>query len=388
MLSPKGVGCAAPFAVVVSVWARILNSPVSAVTPQSVSVRSPTLSPAFVQRVDGRFNPQRPRPAAAWPPLLVRPRLHALLDGAREGLVWLGGPAGAGKTSLMRTWTDARRVGGTPCLWMQLDATDAEPVVFFRHLRLALLSALDTPKARNALRLPAWREAADGQRLAAFAQRYFRAWTAALPRPVILVFDACEAVGPEASLPLLLDHLLQALPPGTLLLAAGTDPLPLTLHRWAASGRCLSLGWEDLRADDAEVRELALAWGQPQPAEAQRQQVGGWMAAWTEVLSAASRGEPAPSPERVFEACAGAAYTLLDPLTRRVLGAASQQPSASAEEAAALSGVANAGDVLASLWRLRWFVERQLSFDGQVRYAPHPLLRAFAAAGRMPERAG
>ncbi|TAK75162.1 MAG: hypothetical protein EPO12_19210 [Aquabacterium sp.] len=385
MLSPKGVGCAAPFAVVVSTGARILNSPVSAVTPQSVSVRMQTLPPAFAPWAEGWFNPPRPQAAAAQPPpLLVRRRLHSLLDGAREGLVWVSGPSGAGKTSLMRTWTDARRAAGTPCLWIQLDATDAEPAVFFRHLRLALLSTLATPQARNALRLPAWREAADAARLSAFAQRYFRAWTAALPKPLILVFDACEAAGADAALPLLLDQLLQALPAGALMLAAGTDPLPLTLHRWAASGRCLTLGWEDLRADDDEARELALAWGQPQPEAAQCALAGGWMAAWAVLLSAARCGEAAPAADRIFEACAGAAYSGLDPLTRRVLAAVARQPTASAEEAAVLSDVANAGDVLAALWRLRWFVERQISFDGQVRYALHPLLRAHAAARQMP----
>lgn len=344
-----------------------------------------TLSPALAQRVEGWLRPQRQPAPAAQPPLLVRRRLHGLLDGAREGLAWVGGPVGAGKTSLMRTWTEARRAAGTPCLWIQLDATDAEPAVFFRHLRLALLSTLETPQARNALRLPAWREAADATRLPAFAQRYFRAWTAALPKPLILVFDACEAPGSEAPLPLLLDQLLQALPPGALLLAASTDPLPLTLHRWAASGRCLTLGWEDLRTDDDEARELALAWGQPQPQEAQRLLAGGWMAAWVELLAAARRGEAAPEASRIFETCAGAAYATLDPLTRRVLGAMSGQLSASADEAAQLSGQVHAGEVLAALWRLRWFVDRQISFDGQVRYALHPLLRAHAAAQRLTQ---
>ena len=59
----------------------------------------------------------------------------ALLDaGSRRPVTWVEGPAGAGKTSLVSSYLDAR---GLPCLWYRLDAGDADVATFFYYLGLA-----------------------------------------------------------------------------------------------------------------------------------------------------------------------------------------------------------------------------------------------------------
>jgi hypothetical protein len=62
------------------------------------------------------------RPAASG--LIPRERLFARLDRAPQArIVWISGPGGAGKTSFVSTYVEAR---GLDCLWYQVDASDAD----------------------------------------------------------------------------------------------------------------------------------------------------------------------------------------------------------------------------------------------------------------------
>src|SRR5262245_29646968 len=67
---------------------------------------------------------------------IARARLHAVLDDAcSRPLIWLGAPAGAGKTTLASTWVEAR---GLPCLWYQVGGEDRDVASFFYYLGLAM----------------------------------------------------------------------------------------------------------------------------------------------------------------------------------------------------------------------------------------------------------
>src|SRR5947208_13677661 len=87
-------------------------------------------------------SPARPRPRTlaklTRPRLfdaLARPRLFALLDEARaRPIVWICAPPGAGKTTLVASYIEARRL---PCLWFQVDVADADPATFVHYARLA-----------------------------------------------------------------------------------------------------------------------------------------------------------------------------------------------------------------------------------------------------------
>ena len=73
----------------------------------------------------------RPKPYDA----LSRPRLYALLDEAAAGypIVWVGAPPGAGKSTLVSDWIQAR---DRPNLWYQVDPGDAvlTPVGWWHHV--------------------------------------------------------------------------------------------------------------------------------------------------------------------------------------------------------------------------------------------------------------
>ncbi len=98
--------------------------------------------------------------------VLDRPRLLRRLERARRaGVIWLAGPAGAGKTTLVASWLNARRIRH---LWMQLDAGDGDVAGFFHYLALAVAVV------PGSLPLPAFTSeslASPGD----FARRFFRA---------------------------------------------------------------------------------------------------------------------------------------------------------------------------------------------------------------------
>src|SRR5215831_15571234 len=74
------------------------------------------------------------RPTLA-PTTVARPRLFRLLDRARrKPVTWVWGPPGAGKTTLVVSYLQARKVR---TLWYQLDEGDADVATFFYYLGVA-----------------------------------------------------------------------------------------------------------------------------------------------------------------------------------------------------------------------------------------------------------
>ena len=85
----------------------------------------------------------RPKLARVYP----RRRLFRLLDQCRERpVIWLSSPPGSGKTTLVNSYLDARKL---PCLWYEVDEGDSDIASFFYYLGLAAKKA--SPRIRRPL---------------------------------------------------------------------------------------------------------------------------------------------------------------------------------------------------------------------------------------------
>lgn len=214
--------------------------------------------------------PKLVRPSAAG--LVARERVFALLDRFRRPIMWVDGPPGGGKTSLISSWIETRALR---CLWYKLDARDADPVTFFRQLAQAAPA--------HAARLPMLHPGHPSD-LAGFARRFFRALLECTPGLEIVVLDDYQHIAEGSPLPILVhefarvdpapDHLREGLP--CMLSIKGTEPAfsprtgisvvvlshsrpPEELAGAVAYGKLTRLGWEDLRPDIEETRRIATA---------------------------------------------------------------------------------------------------------------------------------
>ena len=78
-----------------------------------------------------------------------RKRLFRLLDRLRkQPIIWISGPPGCGKTTLVSSYIEARKI---PCLWYQVDQGDEDIATFFYYMGLAAKKA--TPRKRKSLPL-------------------------------------------------------------------------------------------------------------------------------------------------------------------------------------------------------------------------------------------
>jgi len=72
--------------------------------------------------------------------IFPRQRLFQKLDNNWErSITWIDGPAGSGKTTLVASYLDARKL---PCLWYQIDTNDADTATFFYYLELAAMQSV------------------------------------------------------------------------------------------------------------------------------------------------------------------------------------------------------------------------------------------------------
>jgi LuxR family transcriptional regulator, maltose regulon positive regulatory protein len=324
---------------------------------------------------------ERPRPIAklirpSAGELLRRERLLATLDEARKRkAVWLSGPGGAGKTSLAASWIEARRL---PCLWLALDAGDADTASFFFHLSAAARAASGTAD------LPPFGE---GQRahVVVFARRFFERLFAAVEPPLVVVLDDYQAIPAESPVHDATDALFASVPPGVLAVVASREAPPPRLARWLAGADLTSIDYPALRLTRAETGALATARGADPNGRLDRLHAlaCGWAAGVVLLARALAQGLPLPKPGEaqpaaIFDYFAVEVFHRAPAAMHTFLYRTAFLPSMTATMAEAASGEPRAGALLEELHRAHLFVERRE--DRESVYEYHPLFREFLQA--------
>ena len=98
--------------------------------------------------------------------IFLRKRLFQLIDSSRNRpVVWLSGPPGSGKTTLVASYIEAQKI---PALWYRIDEGDTDIATFFYYMGLAAKRA--APLKRKPL--PSF-SLEHLQSISTFAKRYF-----------------------------------------------------------------------------------------------------------------------------------------------------------------------------------------------------------------------
>ncbi len=321
------------------------------------------------------------------PAKLTRPRLHGAvervrlfdsLDAARETrrAICVVGPPGAGKTTLVASWLDARAIAG---IWFQVDAGDADLPTFFHYLGQAA-----GPHARRGQApLPALTAEylADVE---GFSRRFFRSLFERLPEGSALVLDNYQEVEPGSALHRLVADAVEELPQGVVLVVISRRDPPETYARLMANEDVALVDWEDLRLTAEESRAFVAARlpGSVAEAEALHERCGGWAAGLTLMLEDRRRRDPLGAlpegREAIFAYFAAQIFARVPEAVRRFLVATAFLPQIPVSIARELTGEPRAAEILADLCERHLFTHRRAGVEPVYWY--HALFRDFLRA--------
>lgn len=304
---------------------------------------------------------------------IARERLFDLLDVRRQrAAVWVDGPPGAGKTTLVASYLQARRLA---CVWYQVDAGDSDPASFFHYLGQAPLLSSAGRKALPPL-TPEYMSD-----LAEFSRRFFRAFFGQMPATAALVLDHCHEAG--ARFHDVLRDLLEERRAGVDVIATSRQAPPEVLARAQANKQLARIGWDALRLTTEETHAIATVDREFDAAALSHlhRQSDGWAVGLVLLLQTSTPVDAAPavgprqSMETVFGYFAGQVFDDVPAATRQLLLRTAFLPRVSESAARALTGQAEAGQMLAELHRRRLFTKHQGGSDGCYQY--HALFREF-----------
>jgi DNA-binding SARP family transcriptional activator len=315
--------------------------------------------------------------------VLPRSRLFGAIDKARRcPLVWVTGPAGSGKTTLVSSYLKARRV---PAVWYRIDPLDGDLGRLFHHLSNGLAGT----RRRRRIELP--HPSSTGDDAPDMVLRYFEAFFRAHNLGSALVFDDYHENPSSAVWELALREALRAVPKGSniVVLSRGDPPRALIRsglqHEVAVvDGAMLALTPEETQrlADPRFFRRRAKL---PRNAIAKVHEAArGWLAGTMLYLESlhATGGYGVPddlgTPERLFDYIASEIFERVEEATQELLLQTAILPTMTLALADELVGVRGAGRELLRPFGFHHFVEHQggsSASDSIYRY--HPLFRAF-----------
>ncbi len=310
--------------------------------------------------------------------VLRRERLFKQIDSYRSRpITWVAGPAGSGKTVLVSSYLENRKL---PCLWYRIDQGDNDPATFFYYLGQAAKIAV--PRKRKPLPLLA-PEYLPG--LEEFTFRYFEDLFNRLKSPFYIVFDDYQELSESSLLHSVIRNGLTRLPQGiNVMFVSRHDPLP-GFSRMRASRDLGQLGGEDLKLTLEEFTTILKMTGKTkltkQAINIIYQRLGGWPAGLilllerARILGSDISSFDVASAESIFDYFGEEILDKIDPETRNFYFKTSFLPRMTPQMAERLTGIERAGDILSYLSRHNLFTEKH--FETEPVYSYHPLFREF-----------
>lgn len=308
-----------------------------------------------------------------------RGRLFRHLDRARKcPIVWLSAPAGSGKTTLVASYLQARRLHA---LWYQMEAGDNDAASFFYYMGLAAQAS--APKQRQLPLLTHEYQAG----LPVFTINYFRELFARLKRGSIVVLDDYQAVATDGNIQEILQLGLEQIPAGVSVIVISREAPPSSFARSVSRERIAQLEWQDLRLTEQEtagiinLRRKKSSFTQATISRLY-QDTQGWVAGLIllvqkteqELNEYSSLGSG--KHRSIFHYFAGEIFRHSDSETQAFLLKTAIIPTISVAVSQSLTGVNDAKRIFDDLVQRNLFTFRRV--DGSFEY--HPLFRAFLIA--------
>ncbi len=319
---------------------------------------------------------------------LSPPRLYAVLPRERlfhriaeqcrrHSMLWVAGPPGAGKTSLVASYLQKRKLR---TLWYHLDPGDADLATFFHYLAQAAQSAAGRKKLRFPALTPEFMADVPG-----FTRRFMRELWSKLPLPAALVLDNYQELPIAALLHKMLPVALAEFPQGATLMIISRESAPESFARELIHNSVGHIGWKDLQLTFEETASLAGSTSDIDRDTLQLLHVkaNGWIAGTILLLERMKANEtwstPTPSQTKteVFHYFAEHVFRRIS-ATQEVLMRTALLPWVTGPMADEVSEHSGAAQMIRDLYQRGLFVDRRA--DAQVSYQYHDLFREFLLA--------
>ena len=307
-----------------------------------------------------------------------RKRLFNLLDQMRKHpAIWVSGPAGCGKTTLVNSYLEARKIS---CLWYEVDEGDADQATFFYYMGQAAKKA--APRKRKSLPLLTPEYLQD---IPTFTNRFFEKLYERLPIPSVIVFDNYQEVSAESSIHGAILKGLSNLPTGINAILISRSGPPSALVRLRANHLMEILPWKDLRLTVEEsagiIKLRSKQKFSKETITTLHKAADGWIAGLVLILERAKLEDiefqkaGTAKPEEIFDYFAHEIFDRVDKEVQEFLLKTSILPMMTTKMAEEISGLSSASRLLSTLSRNNYFTEKSIRSEPVYRY--HSLFREF-----------
>ena len=262
----------------------------------------------------------RPVRVVPFAPKVTAPRIHSATlprDALVERLcadeateLFIGAPAGYGKSTLLALWAERDE---RPFAWMTADEGDNDPVVLLTYLALALDSL--TPPGFGLVEQVTATEYPWPEMLASIADA-----VAAMSTPFVLVVDDVHELE-GTSRTKVLSAIARRVPPGSTIALGTRGRRPYPMSRGLLAGQSTEIGVGELSMDGGEAAALLRASGVEatrEVADALHDKTEGWPAG---LYIAALALRNADDPERAVQEFTGGDRSITDYVTEEILTA-------------------------------------------------------------------
>lgn len=318
--------------------------------------------------------------------VFARSRLFEALDDAlRRPVAWLCAQPGAGKTTLVASYLQARP---RPLLWYQVDDGDADAASFVYHLRLAA-GALRHGSPSLPLLTPEYQRDLRG-----FARRFFRALYATLPAGTLLVFDNFQEADDASPFHRVMLEAIAQLPDDLRIVIVSRAEPDGPYAPLLGSDTVALINADALRLTLDETESIARQRGAEADAAVLHERSHGWAAGLTLLLVPTRRaggdaaGDDADSLQRVFGYFAQRVFDDAGAPQQQVLMALALLPRLTPALAAQVTGDGDAGRLLERCYRRHLFTDRRRVADEGFVYQFHALFRSFLLSEARRRLAG
>ena len=325
--------------------------------------------------------------------IFLRKRLFQLIDRSRNRpVVWLSGPPGSGKTTLVASYIEAQKI---PALWYRIDEGDTDIATFFYYMGLAAKRA--APLKRKPL--PSF-SLEHLQSISTFAKRYFENLYNRLHSPLsmrkkvnrdvnrkrfIIVLDNYQQVPAESKFHEVIREGLNIISEEMNVIVISREIPPPQLVRLQANSQISFLGWNDIRLTPDETKEMVRMREHRRLDESAllqlQKRTDGWAAGLVLIMEMSKtksvdyRISKKVLPEEIFSYFANEIFNRTDRKTQSFLLKTSFLPQITVHIAEELTGNLQAHLLLSGLYQKNYFIQRYDAVSEVYQY--HPLFREF-----------